>query len=201
MNRSRRVLVSEITAGAGREPRTARRQMDTRTRPPATSHRFSPPRWNDHRASYQRWNTLRGALGLRCRPICARRCKKRMAPQRRGRRTRAHTDHRHGATPRPYTYPRLGAVFRPWFMARARQGHGPRQACPSGDTETGADARARTSISPERLSPPRMDVSERNEPLRTNEGARNAPIERKGRPRPTALPQHAENTLDGRPRP
>ena len=33
MNRSRRVLVSEITAGAGREPRTARRQMDTRTRP------------------------------------------------------------------------------------------------------------------------------------------------------------------------
>ena len=150
MNRSHRVLVSEITAGAGREPRTARRQMDTRTRPPATSHRFSPPRWNDHRASNQRWNTLRGALGLRCRQICARRCKKRTAPQRRGRRTRAHTDHYHGTTPRPYTYPRLGAVFRPWFMARARQGHGPRQACPSGDTETGADARARELISSRR---------------------------------------------------
>ena len=143
MNQSRRVLVSEITAGAGREPRTARRQMDARTRPPTTPYRFSPPRWNDDRASCQRWNTLSGAVGLRCRPICARRCKKRTAPQRRGRRTRAHTDHYHGTTPRPCTYPRLGAVFRPWFMARARQGHGPRQACPSGDTENGADARTR----------------------------------------------------------
>ena len=143
MNRSRRVLVSGITLAAMIFASPSARQMDARTRPPATSHRFSPPRWNDHRASYQRWNTLRGALGLRCRPICARRCKKRTAPQRRGRLTCAHTDHYHGTPPRPHTYPRLGAVFWPWVMSGARQGHGPCLACPSGDTKNGVSARAR----------------------------------------------------------
>ena len=103
--------------------------------------------------------------GLRRRPICARRCKKRTAPQRRGRLTRAHTDHYHGTPPRPHTYPRLGAVFRPWVMSGARQGHGPCLACPSGDTENGVSARAATWPSAKLSIRDPEGVGRRNEPI------------------------------------
>ena len=86
-------------------------------------------------------------------------------------------------------------------MARARQGHGPRQACPSGDTETGADAHAREWLCLSRFAEGQWSVAARGDLTEAKDFPRIAPIERKGRPRPTALPQHAENTLDGRPRP
>ena len=73
-------------------------------------------------------------------------------------------------------------------MSGARQGHGPCQTRPSGDTENGADARARTSISPKRFSRPRTGVAERNELVWTNEGAGNAQIRRFRALRLTTLP-------------